>query len=322
MSRLPPSLLPMFVLAGAACSGPEAPWSEAPAVALDLKLTLSSDAVPLLQPVTVQLDRWRRPSVEVEFDPAVDAGDFLAEITTADEVEFGDGLWQRTTLVLRPVRGPGELKLPSFAARATDGTVAATTPERVIEVTTLLAGHGAELEPPGEPLAAPPSLLGWGLFVLGWVAALTALWWLTRGRRPRGTAAATAVPPHIAALRALQRLRTAARATPVEIEAFYVEISHVLRVYLEQRFALRAPERTTEEFLRDLELGSALAREHKGELGQFLSQCDLVKFAAYVPSEHDHLATFAIAEAFVERTRPDRAAPAPPPAAAVEEVRA
>ena len=34
-----------------------------------------------------------------------------------------------------------------------------------------------------------------------------------------------------------------------EIEAFFVEISAIIRRYLEDRFELRAPELTTEEFL-------------------------------------------------------------------------
>ena len=85
-----------------------------------------------------------------------------------------------------------------------------------------------------------------------------------------------------------------------------MQVSDVLRVYLEERFGLRAPERTTEEFLRDLEGGEALARGHRAELERFLSQCDLVKFAAARPTEHDHLATFALAEAFVATTAGDR----------------
>ena len=44
------------------------------------------------------------------------------------------------------------------------------------------------------------------------------------------------------------------------------------------------------------------------ELERFLEQCDLVKFAAVVPGENEHLATFALAEAFVESTRADRGA--------------
>ena len=83
--------------------------------------------------------------------------------------------------------------------------------------------------------------------------------------------------------------------------------SDLLRTYLEERFALRAPERTTEEFLRELEGGEALAKSHRAELERFLLQCDLVKFAAFQPGEADHLTTWALAEAFVEATRGDRA---------------
>jgi hypothetical protein len=111
----------------------------------------------------------------------------------------------------------------------------------------------------------------------------------------------------VKALRALQRLRGSSRTTRAEVEAFYVDVSRVLRDYLEERFGLRAPERTTEEFLRELEGGDQLARDHRAELERFLSQCDLVKFAAHVPTEHDHLTTWGLAAAFVEATRGDRA---------------
>ena len=116
------------------------------------------------------------------------------------------------------------------------------------------------------------------------------------------------MPPHVNALRALQRLRGAPRTTSAQVDAFYVEVSSVLRVYLEERFGLRAPELTTEEFLLGLESGDQLARGHRAELERFLMQCDLVKFAAVVPGENEHLATFALAEAFVESTRADRGA--------------
>jgi len=103
------------------------------------------------------------------------------------------------------------------------------------------------------------------------------------------------------------RLRGSPRTTAAQVDAFYVDVSSVLRVYLEERFGLRAPELTTEEFLLGLESGDQLARGHRAELERFLTQCDLVKFAAVVPGENEHLATFALAEAFVESTRADRA---------------
>jgi hypothetical protein len=292
----------------AACGGPAAPWASEPATVLDLELAVTPTTVQLLEPVTVTLDLFRRDGVAVDFAPAVDAKDFAATTTVAPEVPLFGGHWQRTTLVLRPLRGPGELQLPAFTATAKEGAGAASTPAQTITVTSALAGAGAAIEAPGEPFATPFG--GWW-WVGGGAAALAAgalvLWLLRRARQRRPDVDAVAVPPHVKALRALQRLRGAERTTPAQIDAWYVEVSQVLRVYLEERFGLRAPERTTEEFLRELEGGEELARSHRRELERFLSQCDLVKFAGLVPADRDHQTTWELAAAFVEATRGDGA---------------
>lgn len=295
----------LAALSLAACGGMAAPWPTPPAVALDLRMELSASEVPLLAPITVQLDLFRRSDLAVEFAPSVAAEDFLCETRMGEEVPFGQGLWRRTTLLLRPVRGPGPIVLPPFVAKAADGTVAASTGERTIEVTSVIGEHGNELEAPAQML--PPRTNWWPYVaaVAGLLAVFCGIWWFTRVRA-RPAAAAIELAPHTKALRALARLRTAPRTTAAQIGTFYVEVSDVLRVYLEERFALCAPERTTEEFLRDLEGGDQLARSHRAELERFLSQCDLVKFAAHVPTEADHLSTFAVAESFVDHTRADR----------------
>jgi hypothetical protein len=290
---------------GAGCGGAAGPWTEPPAAKLDLELAVSATKVGLLEPITVHLDLFRMADVEVDFAPKVDAADFLAEVTTQPERQLHGGRWQRTTLVLRPVRGPAELVLPPFVAKAKDGSTA-STPEQRIVVESVLAGHGAAIEAPGEPFPSPSRFWWWvvgGTMAGLLVGVLQVLW---RARRPRAQPDEVGLPPHVKALRALARLAGAPRTTEAQVEAFYVEVSAVLRVYLEERFGLRAPERTTEEFLRELEGGDQLAREHRAELERFLSQCDLVKFAAVVPDERQHLATHALAEAFVSATRPDR----------------
>jgi hypothetical protein len=66
---------------------------------------------------------------------------------------------------------------------------------------------------------------------------------------------------------------------------FCIAISLGLRVYLEERFELRAPERTTEEFLDELQSSPRLALSQKQSLGDFLMRCDLVKFARHEPGE-------------------------------------
>lgn len=305
-----------LLLAMSACTeqgGPPSPWQQPPTLDVDLRVTVEPSQVALLAPITVTLDRYRKKGVAVAFAPEVDEELFVTESqSTGEEREYGGGLWQRTTLVLLPVEGPGELQIPSFAATAAaqeEGAVAkvATTPEQTVTVSSLLDGqHGGAIEAPGSLFPTP--FAGWW-WVLGGTAAVALLALLivwSRRRKPRFDPLTVQVPAHVSALRELQRWRSASRTTPAEIEAFYVGVSQVLRVYLEDRFGLHAPERTTEEFLRDLDTGSVLARSHRAELNRFLSQCDLVKFAKLVPTADDHLATFDLAEAFVESTREDR----------------
>lgn len=112
------------------------------------------------------------------------------------------------------------------------------------------------------------------------VALVTWLIVFLRRRRP-AVMAAPPVPPHV---RARQQLEAALRLIGQPRE-FSFALSGALRTYLEERFRLRAPERTTEEFLRELKLTAALLPDQKTALGNFLEQSDLVKFARYEPTE-------------------------------------
>lgn len=303
------ALLPLaFALLFAAC-GQKAPWPEPPSASIDVRASLSRDQVPLLGDVDLVLDVWHRADLDVEFDPAVPAG-FTGKVAIEPVRDFGKGRWRRALLHLRPVQGLGVQTIAPFLVKATDGSLTATSPELKVEVTSLLADAGHEVEAPA-PLLAPPVRL-WPWFAgAGALAALAAatVWWMRRPRKAPKHADAVALPPHSKALRELMRLRGVPRRTPAEVDAFYVGTSQVLRVYLEERFGLHAPERTTEEFLHEIETGGPLSAAQCLEVRRFLLQCDLVKFAAQQPAEEVHLQTLAIAELLVEATRGDRVEP-------------
>jgi len=89
------------------------------------------------------------------------------------------------------------------------------------------------------------------------------------------------IPPHVRARRALEK----ALLLISEPKPFTTAVSDTLRSYLEERFTFRAPERTTEEFLYELQGTNLLTSEQKASLADFLAQCDLVKFAKYEPTE-------------------------------------
>ena len=108
------------------------------------------------------------------------------------------------------------------------------------------------------------------------------------------------VPPHVRAKHKLQQ----ALALIGQPKPFCTVVSDTVRSYLEERFTFRAPERTTEEFLHELQATNLLLPDQKDSLGEFLKQCDLVKFARYEPREAELHNLHDSAVRLVEETEP------------------
>ena len=91
-------------------------------------------------------------------------------------------------------------------------------------------------------------------------------------------------------------------------------VSEVLRTYLGQRFQARSTLRTTDEFLREMEAGTAVPlAEHRELLCNFLQACDLLKFAQYRPGRTELEQVQASAVTFVTATKPVPLTPGAPP---------
>ena len=140
-----------------------------------------------------------------------------------------------------------------------------------------------------------------GLLIL---AAASLLWFFSaRARRAGMSHAVPRVAPYMRAMRRLDRLRGQQPATAPEIDAFYVEASALLRDYIGERFALRAPNMTTEEFLGAPQTAHVLQASHHDLLSRFLGCCDQVKFACHAPAATDRARILDEAERFLEATR-------------------
>jgi hypothetical protein len=135
------------------------------------------------------------------------------------------------------------------------------------------------------------------------------IWWFLLRRRA-GQNERPAIPPHVTALEELARLRAAMNAE--NSLDFIVEVSRILRVYIQGRFGLRAPHRSTEEFLLEATESPQLSPDRQELLGDFLRQCDLVKFARRQAALDRMNGLLETATRFVQDTIP---APLPPAAA-------
>ena len=160
-----------------------------------------------------------------------------------------------------------------------------------------------ELRParaPLEELQGPWLQRNWPWLVLGVVVlagvGVGVFAWL---RRAEERARLTAFDRAMARLDRLQR-----RGLPAAdaADAWYVELSDIVRRYIEERFALRAPELTTEEFLAEAGRSPELTATHRELLSAFLATCDRVKFARYSPGEDESQGALDVAKQFLNET--------------------
>ena len=85
---------------------------------------------------------------------------------------------------------------------------------------------------------------------------------------------------------------------------FFTELSLSLRRYIEARFAVRAQEMTSEEFVAYIKDSDLLVGRHKNLLREFFSATDLIKFAKQVAGADDARSSLASVRSFAEETAP------------------
>ncbi|MGA9777494.1 MAG: DUF4381 family protein [Limisphaerales bacterium] len=153
-----------------------------------------------------------------------------------------------------------------------------------------------------KPPVAIPNVWEWVWWVLAALAiiALVIFFWRWWQKRRSQIPVEPLVPAHIRAKQNLQE----ALALIAQPKPFCILVSDTIRSYLEEQFDFHAPERTTEEFLHELQATDLLSPERKESLGQFLESCDLVKFARYEPGEPELRELHDSAVRLVEETEP------------------
>ena len=175
------------------------------------------------------------------------------------------------------------------ASTAADASTAAerwfATRALVFEVAPIVSEHpGASIRDIRGPLWIYPALktiAGWvGLLVL--MAAV--VWLLYRlSRRIHRAIHLRRMSPRERALVELADLMVRDLIAKNKVKEFFLELTLIVRRYIERAHSIRAPEQTTEEFLLAASRNPQFRTEVLGKLRAFLQTADLVKFAEYRP---------------------------------------
>jgi hypothetical protein len=162
------------------------------------------------------------------------------------------------------------------------------------------------LKPPVE--IPNPWLWVWAILAVIALAVIGFYLWRYWQKKAAQTPPIVIIPPHERARQKLQE----ALALFSQPRPFCILVSDTIRLYLEERFNFHAPERTTEEFLHELKATDRLLPDQKESLGEFLSVCDMVKFARYEPGQPELQALHESAMRLIDETEPAAVTPADP----------
>lgn len=115
------------------------------------------------------------------------------------------------------------------------------------------------------------------------------------------------LPPHEAALAALEKLRAQRLWQEGKHKLYYSALTDILRTYIAGRYGVSAMEMTSDEIVEAMR-GVDLPRKSAMDLAQILREADLVKFAKAAPEADENEAAYRAACYFVEQTKPEEPA--------------
>jgi hypothetical protein len=183
------------------------------------------------------------------------------------------------------------------------------TEEITVHVTSLLPENFEQLTlhdiKPPENLPQSYDLWLWGGILCGFAlfSGIAVIVIIRKRKKSGNETAANKIPAHLQAFDELNALVSENLVEKGEIKAFYQKISDIVRRYIENRFNIKAPEQTTEEFLAGIQMRNDFKDTYKSLLKNFLTHCDLVKFARHQPETNDIQNTFDSSKEFILGTK-------------------
>ena len=137
----------------------------------------------------------------------------------------------------------------------------------------------------------------WVIFAIAFLCASivgAVIWWLRRRQQRQ-------LPPKLPRDRAQEALEQMERQIELlNPYQFSIRVSDILRSYVTEQYGLPITRQTSVEFLERLARSSQFSGEDKALLEDFLSRCDLIKFARYNATSADSRLLLGEAMRFVK----------------------
>lgn len=183
--------------------------------------------------------------------------------------------------------------IPIHYERAGSRSLVQTSQEHIV-VQSILKHEDEKLADIKGPIKIPfdvwPVILGTLVVLIAAAAGIFLLFWIKRrGKKQKVIPAEDifkGIPPHEWAYSELDKLLERKLLEKGLHKDFYIAFSEILKRYLEGRYRMDAMEKTTDE-IRENIAKAKINSQYCREALSIFEECDLVKFAKYIP-EHEH----------------------------------
>jgi hypothetical protein len=262
--------------------------------------------------LTLHLKVEKSAGARVSFPHYADTLSGKIEIIRKSGIDTATGPDGKTILnqdLLITVFDTGLVEIPSQAFAFQNGLVKDTLHTRPIAlqirslpVDTTIRDIKANLRTPVNAQEMFPYFLG----LLALALLILTIIFIVKRIRTKDTRPAEIMlsePAEVIALRQLEQLRIEKPWIQKPVKMYYINLTDILRHYIERRFHIMALEQTTDEILKDLKKTGGRSG-NLDKLASILKLADLVKFAKLIPDEVENGIQVEEAIAFVKNTTP------------------
>ncbi|MFH1282827.1 MAG: BatD family protein [bacterium] len=111
-------------------------------------------------------------------------------------------------------------------------------------------------------------------------------------------------PPDEIAFEKLDQLKKSLLLQEGKVKQYFIKLSEIMRQYLEKRYKINVMDKTTFELYKLLRQ-SDIDKKSTSKIKSLLDDCDLVKFAKFIPQNHEIESNWQEAFYIVESTKPE-----------------
>jgi len=148
-----------------------------------------------------------------------------------------------------------------------------------------------------------PYLVGVALFLL--IIGLL-FYWYSKKNKSKAPIIITKQEAHEIALQQLRQLDVAKKWQSGDVKNYYLDLSEIIRDYIENRFLVLAKESTTQEIISSLAQINEINQGQTKHLKELLELADLAKFAKMLPLPDENIKAMKLAFDFVAHTKPKK----------------